>query len=479
LVSGLEPKDVPLTFAPEVWAAFAEVQRIAASGQVLMTARAAEAREWERERYASAADWLAAQQGTTPGRARADLETSERLADLEATADAVRAGRLSPEQAGAVAGAAAVNPEAEADLLDLAERESLKRTRQEAERRKAEVRSEEEKREREERVRRNRGLRFWFGNGAGNLHATGPIDALKELEALIQREVDRKFRANRGAATRESRDNYAFDALIDLARTAAGGSEVVERTGAASGDGAPDGAGSGDGSGATSSGGRARRAPLTRLTLIRADLAALLRGSVAHGEVCEIGGLSVSVTELRRLLGESIMQLVLTNGEAVIDVVNLGRKPTVAQMIAKLFADACCTARGCDRAVRLEFDHRTDWARVKVTELANLDLLCDHHHDLKTLEKWALVAGTGRRPMVPPTDRRHPHSVPEATPDPVIPRVGSDLDSPDVSVGAEPLARPGSDARVADLAARLARIRAKEAEHRARRAGQDRLFDTG
>ena len=127
----------------------------------------------------------------------------------------------------------------------------------------------------------------------------------------------------------------------------------------------------------------------------------------------------------------------------------------------------------------MEFDHRTDWARVKVTELANLDLLCDHHHDLKTLEKWALVAGTGRRPMVPPTDRRHPHSVPEATPDPVIPRVGSDLDSPGVSVGAEPVARPGSDARVADLAARLARIRAKEAEHRARRAGQDRLFDTG
>ena len=52
----MEPKDVALTFAPEVWAAFAEVQRIAASGQVLMTARAAEAREWERERYASAAD---------------------------------------------------------------------------------------------------------------------------------------------------------------------------------------------------------------------------------------------------------------------------------------------------------------------------------------------------------------------------------------------------------------------------------------
>ena len=469
VVSELRPNDVPLPWAPDVLAAFADVQRVAESGRVLMTARAAQARDWERQGYASAADWLAAQQGTTTGRARADLETSGHLDNLEATADAVRAGRLSPEAAGAVADAAAANPGAEDDLLDLAQRESLKRTRQEAERRKAEVRSEDEKRQREERVRKDRSLRFWFGNGAGNLHATGPIDVLKELEALIQREVDRKFRANRDAASRESRDNYAFDALIDLARTGGTGANKV-------GEPAEDRA---ESAGSASSAGRARRAPLTRLTLIRVDLAALLRGSVAHGEVCEIGGIAVSVAELRQLLGESIMQLVLTNGEAVVDVVNLGRKPTVAQVIAKLFAAACCTVQGCDRAVRLEFDHRTDWARVKVTELANLDLLCDHHHDLKTLEKWALVPGTGRRPMVPPTDRRHPASVPEATPEPAVPIRVNDLESCGVSVEAEPVARPGSDARIADLAARLARIRAKDAEHRAHRAGQNQLFDTG
>ncbi|MEI2653318.1 MAG: hypothetical protein V9G12_14445 [Microthrixaceae bacterium] len=48
-----------------------------------------------------------------------------------------------------------------------------------------------------------------------------------------------------------------------------------------------------------------------------------------------------------------------------------------------------------------------------------------------------------------------------------------------VGRGSEPVARPGSDARIADLAARLARIRAKDAEWRARQAGQDQLFDTG
>ena len=78
LVSGLEPKDVPLPWAPEVLAAFADVQRIAESGRVLMTARAAQAREWERQGYASAADWLAAQQGTTTGRARAERSRPSR-----------------------------------------------------------------------------------------------------------------------------------------------------------------------------------------------------------------------------------------------------------------------------------------------------------------------------------------------------------------------------------------------------------------
>ena len=453
LVSNLDPRNVPLTWAPEVLDAFTKMEKIAASGRLLMTGRAAEAGVWEAERFATPADWLAKQQGTTAGRARADLETSQRLGGLDATADAVREGRLSPEQAGAIADAAAVNPDAERDLLARAQQDSLRRTRQEAERRKADVRSEEEKAARDKKVRDERSARFWYGNGAGHLEVRGPVAELKELEQLIQREVDRTFRANRAAAQRGSRANYAFDALMAMGR---GSTE----------------AGPGAGS--------AKRAPLTRMTLIRVDLAALMRGHVGSGELCEIGGVSVSVAELRRLLGESVLQLVLTNGEAVIDVVNLARKPTVAQMLAKLFTDSCCTAEGCDRAARLEFDHRDDWARVQVTELANLDLLCDHHHDLKTRENWQLVAGTGRRAMVSPKDERHPDHLPDTTSQPVVSVLVPDPEATDMPVDAdaEPVARPGSDARIADLAARLARIRAKDAEHRARRSGQDRLFDT-
>jgi len=57
---------------------------------------------------------------------------------------------------------------------------------------------------------------------------------------------------------------------------------------------------------------------------------------------------------------------------------------------------------------RLETDHRVDWADTHVTWLEWLERLCECHHDKKTHQGWALVAGTGKRPMVPPDDPRHP-----------------------------------------------------------------------
>ena len=356
-----------------------------------------------------------------------------------------------------------MNPDAEKDLLEQAQKDSLRRTRQEAERRKAEARSEAEKAERDRRVRRERNLRFWYGNGAGHAEVRGPVADVKAFEALIQREVDKAFRANREPAKREGRGAYAFDALMNLSQT-----------GMAS-------PGTSDTGGSAGARGRSGWVPLTRLTLVRVDLAALMRGWAGVGELCEIGGVPVSVDELRRVLGESVVQLVLTNGEAVVDVVNLHRKPTVAQRIAKLFTDSCCTAEGCDRAARLEFDHRHDWARVQTTELANLDLLCDHHHDLKTYEGWQLVDGTGRRPMVPPSDTRHPKPAgagAEAGPGDAGSAGRTARRSDDAGPPAGPPVggdRPGT----ADLVERLEQIRAREAERRARNSGQDSLFDTG
>jgi hypothetical protein len=114
------------------------------------------------------------------------------------------------------------------------------------------------------------------------------------------------------------------------------------------------------------------------------------------------------VRTARDLLGDSIVKLVITNGIDVANVTHLGRGPMVAQRIALLWSSAGCVVQGCSRTVGIETDHRVPWADDRVTELSNLDRLCHHHHDPKTRHGWALVPGTGKRPMVPPADPRHP-----------------------------------------------------------------------
>jgi hypothetical protein len=106
-------------------------------------------------------------------------------------------------------------------------------------------------------------------------------------------------------------------------------------------------------------------------------------------------------------LGDSTLHLVITQGGAVRNVTHLGRGPTAAQRIALLWEQPECSRLGCPRPAR-EIDHRHDYHRTRHTCLDNLDPLCDHDHDRKTYEGWALVAGTGKRPMVPPGHPDHP-----------------------------------------------------------------------
>ncbi len=135
-----------------------------------------------------------------------------------------------------------------------------------------------------------------------------------------------------------------------------------------------------------------------------------MRGDVEAGEVCEITGIGpVPATVARDLLGEAIAKLVITKGVDVLHVTHLGRGPSVAQKIAMLWTSPECTVEGCNRR-RVEFDHRTEWHHTHHTRIDDADHCCHHHHDLKTRHGWALVDGTGKRPMVAPDDPRHPNN---------------------------------------------------------------------
>ena len=92
------------------------------------------------------------------------------------------------------------------------------------------------------------------------------------------------------------------------------------------------------------------------------------------------------------------------------NVTHLGR--SVTQQVALWWQSPMCTREGCTRTQLLENDHREDWVKTHHTRLDETDPFCDHHHDLKTLHGWALVEGTGPRPMVPPNVPRHPKNRP-------------------------------------------------------------------
>ncbi|HEY1116809.1 MAG TPA: hypothetical protein VGE43_03830, partial [Acidimicrobiales bacterium] len=114
-----------------------------------MSARYEEAGAWKRNGARSPEDDIARKTGTGTSRARRRLSTSKRLREQPKTDDAVRRGRVSPEQADEVSEGAGAAPEAEDELLDTAERQPLHDLRRKV----AEERAKADK-DREERARR-------------------------------------------------------------------------------------------------------------------------------------------------------------------------------------------------------------------------------------------------------------------------------------------------------------------------------------
>src|SRR5438105_15932495 len=82
---------------------FGELKRLAAAAETLLAARAVDANQWQGAGDRSAEHWLARNTGVSYGAARAALDTAARVRSLPATETAMRAGRLSAEQAALVA----------------------------------------------------------------------------------------------------------------------------------------------------------------------------------------------------------------------------------------------------------------------------------------------------------------------------------------------------------------------------------------
>jgi hypothetical protein len=295
------------------------------------------------------------------------------LASLPETDKAVRSGKLSAQQASAVAEAATADPDAERELLDAAPDESLAELRNRAERVKAAARSAEEEAAREERIRRSRSLRRSVApDGAHELHARGTASDIAKFWSRLQPHIDQQFQIAKEEDRREPVDAYAFDALLALSE----------------------------------SGGSAK--PNTKV-LVRVDLSAVRRGTTVPGEVCEIAGFGpIPVPEALKLMNEAFLTLLVTKGKDVCTVAHLGQQFTEHQKTALEWRDPECVVRGCHNTVRLERDHREDWADTHTTRVWSADRLCHHHHHLLKTQGWHLEAGDGKRRILPPVERLAP-----------------------------------------------------------------------
>jgi hypothetical protein len=459
LVSALDPDAVSGPTARELWAEFDRIERLGSAGKTLLARRIAATHDRDRAGSRTAAESLAKKAGTSTSAAKEALDTSNRLTGLPGVADALRHGELSPAQAAAITGAADADPSAQSRLLELAPRASLVELREECARTRAAADPDPDATNRRIHAQR-RCRQYTDAEGGWNLSARGTAQDGAAFTTVLNAITDQAFTAARQDGRHEPVEAYAFDALMAMATHAArpdqpaapanggaapvadlpdGNDQQADHAGLRASDSPPPDAGDAGktAGGATNAGGDPgivrttagrpvgpvppRRWSNPRyLALLRIDAAALRRGHIDGGELCEIAGVGpVPVTVARDLLGEAIVKLVITRGVDVANITHLGRGPTSAQKIALMWTNPTCTVEGCHRR-RIEYDHRKPWAQTRHTRLDELDPLCEFHHDLKTRLGWALVHGKGKRPFVSPDDPRHPrhHTVRAGPPAP-------------------------------------------------------------
>jgi hypothetical protein len=117
LVSKIDPDAIPLCEVIDLYSALEVVKRRAESTMLLLARKVDQAGRWRRDGHRSAAEQLAGIAGSSVSAAKRQLEASKQVAKLPATAKALRNGKLSAAKAEAIAAAAEVAPEAEAELL--------------------------------------------------------------------------------------------------------------------------------------------------------------------------------------------------------------------------------------------------------------------------------------------------------------------------------------------------------------------------
>ena len=385
-VAGLEPDEVEPSEAVELFAVFAELSRLGSAGQILLAPRVAESDSWRRAGHGSAASWMARASGTPTGEAITALETAQRLEALPATRDALRRGSLSGPQVREISAAATTDPEAEAELLEVADGCSVESLRGFCRQVTSVAGSAAAEQERYARVRRSRFLRHRSGpDGAvRGEFMLAPEAGARFVASLEQRadelsaeEADEADATNDPATTRSAR---RADALVDLV------THGVVGPGSTHSDGPP-----------------GRGVPAT-IVHLRVDATALRRGYVEHGEVCEIPDVGpVPVATARSLIPEAFLELLVTDGDDIVSVCHAGWGVPQHVRDALVDRDPRCAVPGCNLAVGLEVTTvDTPGADDLPMAFTRLARICGYHNFMKAYQGFTLRGGPVKWAWDPP-----------------------------------------------------------------------------
>jgi hypothetical protein len=388
-LSDLEPERLSGTDAARILEVFAEIERLAAGGKLLSARRVESSNVWRRKGHRSAAAHIAETTGSGLGPTITALEAARRLGSLPTTEDAVRSGRLSETQVKEIAGAAILQPDAERKLVEAATRQPLNVLRLRCRRVKA---VSQDQNATYEAIRRVRYLRNWTdGDGAVRFDGRLTPDEGARLAAAVKAQTDRLASGAKRTGIEEPRKALAADALVQLAcGVSIGGVREIGVIEEPRGSGRKRRGDAADGNEAarrsTSSGAaKSTMAAATgcfhdgpaAMVHVRVDHAALTRGGLEPGEICEISGIGpIPVDVARRLAVDSILSVLVTDGVDVTAVAHAGRTIPTPIRRALLERDPVCVVPGCGARDGLEIDHVAPFAQSGPTSLANLARLC-------------------------------------------------------------------------------------------------------
>jgi hypothetical protein len=265
-------------------------------------------------------------------------------------------GSLSATQAEAIADAVDANPDAEDDLLGLAEKGSTSDLLRECDR----IRRDAMDADGSLTARQHeaRSLKYWTDT-LGMLCISARLEPVAgaKLVAELSRRADRIFRAQvRAKGPVDTVEQRMADAL----------GEMVDSC---------DATGNGK-----------RRGPRTNIYLL-VSKAAVDRGWLAPGETCETAeGQPIPLGAVDEVLLDPDTKSTEVDLDASDETtVKPNTRYFPARLMDALIARGkVCSEPGCGRTRGLERDHTQDFAKGGPTSLANINWKCRYHHDRKT-----------------------------------------------------------------------------------------------